>query len=50
MGALGTIMRSHVVKIWPYLKFYTFLLIQYPAQPIPLEYLQLASFDEPPEA
>lgn len=28
---------------------YTFLLIQHPAQPIPLEYLQLASFDEPPE-
>ena len=51
MNASGTITRSHIVrvKIYPYLEFHTFSLIQYPAQPIPLEYLRLASFDGPPE-
>ncbi|SRR5258707_11947598 len=41
--------RSREGKTLTIPQFSYFLFVQCPAQPIPLEYLQLASFDEPPE-
>lgn len=45
----GTIKRSHIIKVMCQCLSFSPSLTQHPVQPIPLEYLRLASFDGPAE-
>jgi hypothetical protein len=45
----GTIKRSHIIRVMCQRFSFSSSLTQHPAQPIPLEYLGLGSFDGPAE-